>query len=524
MDEMEIINAFLKCNINIHPLALGELTKRDDESIKKIISAMEGERPEVLTVEYLRALDVDSGEGDTPAEQASMADGAAIRDSVPEADGTQAHDLPVMVGKHKRRALAEEYDSELRIAKEKDVTTKSLSAGSIEGFVDYFSDRYERLSKILRQRDPLKDAATIEWVRTTSHREGLRIIGLVSDIRATRKGHTLIELEDPTGTLPVLVLGDASELQGPTRELVRDEVIGVEGNLSKDKGMLIAKEIFFPDVPLKKGLTKSEVPLALALLSDIHVGSVKFLEDDFLKFIKWVRGEIGTHQQRELASRVKYLVIGGDLVDGVGIYPEQEDELAIRDIYQQYGKLAEYLSLLPEHIEIVIIPGNHDAARQAEPQPAIMEEFAQALYEDPRVRMSGNPCYACVNGIELLTYHGRSLDDVISTIPDMSYSKPTKAMLALVKKRHLAPIYGGKVPLAPEAMDYMLVEDVPDIFHFGHIHTAGVSSYRGVLLVNSGTFQEQTSFQRKLNMIPTPARVPIVDLQSQKTTIMKFMV
>ncbi len=523
MDEMEIINAFLKCNINVHPLALGELARRDDESIKKILSAMGGERVDVLTVEYLRSMDAGAGEGDdASAEQPSIPDGASLGEQMSMSNDVSAPETPVVVGRRRKRALGEEYDAELEI--KKDANAKSFPAGSIERFVDYFNDRYERLSKILRQRDPLKDAATIEWAKTTSHRESIRIIGLVNDIRTTRKGHTLIELEDPTGAMPVLVLSDAAELQGPLRELVRDEVIGVEGKLSKDKGILIAKEIFFPDVPLKKGLTKSDVPLALALASDIHVGSVKFLEDEFLKFIKWLRGEIGTQQQRELAERVKYLVIGGDLVDGVGIYPEQEGELAIRDIYQQYAKMAEYLALLPEHIEILIMPGNHDAARQAEPQPAIMEEFAQALYEDPRVRMSGNPCHACMNGIELLTYHGRSLDDVISTIPDMSYSKPVKAMLALVKKRHLAPIYGGKVPLAPEAMDYMLVEEVPDIFHFGHVHTVGVSSYRGVLLVNSGTFQEQTSFQRKLNMIPTPARVPIVDLQNQRTTIMKFMV
>ncbi len=523
MDEMEIINAFLKCNINIHPLALGELARRGDESIKKILSAMGEERIDVLTVEYLRSMDTGVGESaDASAGQPSIPDGASLGEQVSMSNGAPAPEMPVVVGRRRKRALGEEYDAELEI--KKDVNAKSFPAGSIERFVDYFNDRYERLSKILRQRDPLKDAATIEWVKTTSHRESIRIIGLVNDIRTTRKGHTLIELEDPTGAMPVLVLGDAAELQGPLRELVRDEVIGVEGKLSKDKGILIAKEIFFPDVPLKKGLTKSDVPLALALASDIHVGSIKFLGDEFLKFIKWLRGEIGTQQQRELAGRVKYLVMGGDLVDGVGIYPEQEGELAVKDIYQQYAKVAEYLALLPEHIEILIMPGNHDAARQAEPQPAIMEEFAQALYEDPRVRMSGNPCRACMNGIELLTYHGRSLDDVISTIPDMSYSKPTKAMLALVKKRHLAPIYGGKVPLAPEAMDYMLVEEVPDIFHFGHVHTVGVSSYRGVLLVNSGTFQEQTSFQRKLNMIPTPARVPIVDLQNQRTTIMKFMV
>ena len=35
--------------------------------------------------------------------------------------------------------------------------------------------------------------------------------------------------------------------------------------------------------------------------------------------------------QQDLANDVKYLVIGGDLVDGIGINPNQEKELKIKD-------------------------------------------------------------------------------------------------------------------------------------------------------------------------------------------------
>jgi DNA polymerase II small subunit len=247
------------------------------------------------------------------------------------------------------------------------------------------------------------------------------------------------------------------------------------------------------------------------------------LETEFLKFIKWLNGDLGNVKQRQLAERVKYLIVGGDLVDGVGIYPGQENELVIKDIHEQYNKVTEYFSSIPEHIEIIVIPGNHDATRQAEPQPAISEEFIPRFYQDPRIHMVGNPCYVNLHGVEVLTYHGRSLDDIVSTIPNLSYSKPENAMLPLLKKRHLSPIYGGKVPLSPESYDYMLIEEVPDIFHFAHVHTVGVANYRGTTLVNSGTFQEQTSFQRRLNMRPDPARVPIIDLQTHRTTLMKFI-
>jgi DNA polymerase II small subunit len=154
---------------------------------------------------------------------------------------------------------------------------------------------------------------------------------------------------------------------------------------------------------------------------------------------------------------------------------------------------------------------------------AISEEFAPQLYEDPRVHMLGNPCCTSFHGVDTISYHGRSLDDIISTLPNQSYSRPEKAMVELLKKRHLVPMYGGKVPLSPEDIDYMIIDEPPDILHAGHAHHIGVTNYRGVNVINSGTFQEQTSFQRKLNMVPTPARVPIVDLHEMTTTIMRFM-
>ncbi|MEE9610401.1 MAG: DNA-directed DNA polymerase II small subunit [Desulfatiglandales bacterium] len=512
MDEMEIIAKFIDSNICLHPSVFEELRGKNEDEINRIIAHAGTECPDVMTLEYLKSLEEGMLNGKA---------GAVTQD-------TKSEEPPeVEIARRKKRGLAEEHDSELEIRWEKDVTRQPSSEGKLESFIEYFNYRYETLAKILRARDPLRDAATIEWAQKSSknsekYKTEVKIIGMVNDVRPTKKGHVLIELEDPTGVIPTLVLNSDRELIEASRELMKDEVIGIEGTTSKGKDLVIIREIFFPDVPVRKGLKKSDVPLAMAMLSDIHVGSEKFLEDDFLKFLKWLKGDLGNQKQRELAQRVKYLVIGGDLVDGVGIYPEQERELKIKDIYQQYAKMAEYLTQVPDHIEIVVIPGNHDAVRQAEPQPAIMEEYAKALYDDPRIHMTGNPSFIKTHGVEVLSYHGRSLDDVISTIPGTSYANPDKAMLALVKKRHLAPVYGGKVPLAPVAMDFMLVDEVPDIFHFGHVHAIGVSSYRGTVVLNSGTFQEQTSFQRKHNVVPTPSQVPIIDLQAQRTTIMRF--
>lgn len=490
MENTSIVDIFLKDSINLHPTALTELEKLHDEEIHSILMrAREKDSLNVITAEYLRSL-IKPGEK-----------------------------LETKIFRTKKRAYAAEFESDLKINKDRDITSKSFSEGTIGSFVKYFNSKYEKLAKILRERDTLRDAMSIERLGGSS--DEVKIIGMVCDIRKSKKGHVILEVEDPTGVVSVLISNKSPDLLEISRSIMKDEVLGILGKLWKD--LLIADEIYFPDLPCRRETHKSEIDVALALISDMHVGSANFLEDEFKKFIKWLGGEIGTTKQREHSEKIKYLIIGGDLIDGVGIYPGQESELKIKDIRMQYVAVSKYLEKIPEHIEIIIIPGNHDAVRQAEPQLAIGEEFAPDLHSDPRVHMVGSPCHASIHGVNIISYHGRSIDDIISTLPNQSYSTPEKAMIELLKKRHLVPTYGGKVPISPEDIDYMAIDEPPDIFHVGHAHHIGVTNYRGVNVINSGTFQEQTSFQKKLNMVPTPARVPIVDLYDQKTTIMRFM-
>ncbi|MFQ5887559.1 MAG: DNA-directed DNA polymerase II small subunit, partial [Candidatus Hydrothermarchaeales archaeon] len=537
MEDFEILNIFIEQELNIHPAALSEIRKRGDtdKRIDEIISRIQKSKvkPSIITLEYINSM------GDKDGQEIKATEGGddeviakePLTDGIVPGGQSQGfneiqpkfNEYEVVVKKTTKRFLAEEYEPEIKINEGKDITNKSFSEGDIEGFVEYFNDRYEKIAKILRERNHLRDAATIERIKSSIYRENLRVIGIVNDVRKSRKGNTIIELEDPTGVIPVIVLSTNSELVDISKSVVKDEVIGIEGNGGKDNQIIIAREIFFPDLPINREPNRSEDPLALATMSDTHVGSTEFLDDVFRRFIKWLQGDMGSKSQKILAGRVKYLMICGDLVDGVGIYPGQEEELVTKDIHEQYEKFGEFIKDVPEHIEIIIIPGNHDATRQAEPQPAIFEQHAPKLYEDPRIRMVGNPCHATIHGVNILSYHGRSLDDIISAIPEMSYADPEKPMIELLRKRHLSPIFGGKVPLSPEAEDHMFIDDMPDILHFGHVHTVGAANYRGTTIINSGTFQKQTSFQRRLNMHPDPGKVPIIDLQSHKTTIMKFM-
>jgi DNA polymerase II small subunit len=225
---------------------------------------------------------------------------------------------------------------------------------------------------------------------------------------------------------------------------------------------------------------------------------------------------------KEIAGHVKYVLVAGDIVDGIGIYPNQGKELAIRDVQKQYLLASKLIKRIPDHIEIVISPGNHDAPRKALPQPAIGKEFLPDLLDNRNVHSLGDPCMVSLHGVEVLMYHGRSLDDLIATVPGLSHDHPEKAMRLLLQSRHLAPSYGGKTMLSPENRDFLIVERPPDIFHSGHIHVIGYCSHRGVLVVNSGGWQEQTDYMEKLGLVPTPGRVPVVNLQTLEMSVISF--
>lgn len=95
-------------------------------------------------------------------------------------------------------------------------------------------------------------------------------------------------------------------------------------------------------------------------------------------------------------------------------------------------------------------------------------------------------------------------------------------MNEMLKRRHMAPLYGGKTPLAPEKEDHLVIDEIPDIFVTGHIHGAGIGMYKGVTTICASTWQSQTSFQKMHNFSPDPAILPVVHLGTGKAKIVDF--
>lgn len=407
---------------------------------------------------------------------------------------------------------AKEYDADLKIMHNLDVTGKSRTKGEIDNFVNCFRNRFERLSKFLKQAR--SDVPTVTLEDAKKHvGEKVRVAVLVSEKRETKKGNLLFEIEDLTGSFKVVFssTGGRKGLMEKSKGIILDDVVAITGKVLEP--YIIAEDVEWPDVPVVKEKKLAERDISVAYLSDLHFGSMNFMKEHLDSFVKWLYGEGGT---KELAGKVKYLVIAGDIVDGIGIYPNQEKELVVKDVYKQYEMFDNFVSKLPDYIEIIVGPGNHDAVRRGDPMPAISEEFIKS-----DITRIGSPSMVSIDGLKHLVYHGTSIDSMIANIPGMSYMHPEKVMVEYLKRRHLSPVYGGNL-MIPEDVDYMVIEEPPDVVHCGHIHKNGYAQYRGTLVINSGTFQSRTEYQIKQGHVPTPALVPVYELKTGKLRTLDF--
>jgi DNA polymerase II small subunit len=382
------------------------------------------------------------------------------------------------------------------------VSGSAGTSGPVNGtgdYLHYFRDRYARLGGMIRAR---VGAIPIEALtKSTRYRqEECTIIGMVVDMSTTKNGHRITEIEDSSASMSVLFRKDRPAFADAER-IIHDEVIGAKGKLSSDGRLFFAEQLYRPDIRIDNTPFKSETPGKAVLISDVHVGSNTFLEEAWNRFADWLSD-----------SDFGYLLIAGDLVDGIGIYPGQESELTIKNIYEQYDAFGAMLSDLPSRMKIIVAPGNHDVVRGAEPQPVIPEAFTKKF--PANCTLVENPAVVNLQGVRVLMYHGRSIDDMIGLIPGASYDQSGLMMEEMLVRRHLAPSYGRRTPIAAGKADRLIIDPLPEILHTGHVHIKGITTYRGVLGVNAGTWQSQTAFQKQMNVNPTPALAVVVDLQT----------
>lgn len=408
-----------------------------------------------------------------------------------------------------------------------DPTPKVTTGEGVEGYAALFRSRFEKSMRILAQRPDSKRISKVATVKQGSRSAkfvekgekslhgaaGTTVVAGLLMSRRTKKNGIELAVDDYTGILSVTAVSE--EVKKHAAMLALDQMVMLELENGKGAPGLTVKSVVTPDIP--DHLPNRGKAAYAVLISDLHVGSKYFMEKEFLRFLDWLSSD------DDLVRKIKFLCVGGDLIDGTGIFPNQDKELLMPEAGKQMSHAAQLLAKVPKHVKMLVIPGNHDPGRRALPQPAIPgKDPKDHLYGLENCTMLGNPAFVELNGVKLLMYHGQSLDDVIATTPGLSYQKPAEAMKMLLKARHLTPTYGERTPIAPEQEDMMVITEVPDIFHSGHVHVTDVQSYRGTLVVNSGAWQSQTKFQQTMGITPSPGLAILVNLATLQPTIQDF--
>ncbi len=409
---------------------------------------------------------------------------------------------------------------------------EDLKKREVGDFVLHFRGRYEALRKLLMHRAELHDGLTsIHKIATKEQREEVALIGIVFEKRLTKNGHLELQLEDITGSIKVFITKDRKDAYERAQDVALDEVIGIRGTYGKN--VVFANTLLFPDVPSDHPLKKGQEEVYAAFISDVHVGSKKFLEKEFLSFIDWLNGNVKDSCLSSVpAEKVKYLFVVGDLVDGVGVYPGQEKELSLTDVFQQYQRAAELFGLIRPDVKIILCPGQHDALRNSEPQPPLSKDYAPGLHALPNMILVGNPTLVNIgstqdfDGINVLMYHGASFHYFIDTIDRLRLGKardhPSLLMKFLLQKRHLAPSHAATVYVPSLANDPLVIDPIPDIFACGDMHRSDISQYHNVTTINGSCWQAKTDFQEKTGNNPDFCKVPCVNLKTREITVLEF--
>jgi len=426
----------------------------------------------------------------------------------------------VVVIKSGIKRLAEEHSANFKILGDREATHQSSSEGKVKDFLAYFKDKYDFLSSLLKNRAGFFPKP-IDKIKGLQRNEEVDIIGMVVKKWVSKNGNLTIELDSPEGRCIAIVSKDDDLQNREAKKILLDDVIGIKGKKFSDE-ILIVKSFVWPDIK-HKPIKMADIDLSIGVISDVHVGSKLFMQKEFSKFVSWISGDIVSEKEAERAGKIKYLVIAGDNVDGVGIYPDQYDELEIKDIYEQYKRFAEIIQSIPEHIEIFICPGQHDATRRADPQPPIYKEYAQDLSKLGNVHLIGSPSWIEIEGLKCVVYHGGSFHDMYASMGNLNNAEPEKAMVEILRRRDFSTGFGLNQPYVPTQKDLMVIREEPDFYFGGDMHHKGYTNYRGCTCVNAGCWQGRTDFQIKEGHIPTPGIAIDINLKTRKITENNFL-
>ena len=402
---------------------------------------------------------------------------------------------------------------------------------TVQDFTLYFNKRLQYFTDLLKSRINMENVMLISRLKDLYETNTeVSIIGLVSEINQTKNGHYMITLEDKSGQIKCFINKDKEELVERIGLLCLDEGIGISGKIGKE--IIWTDDIVIPSPPNSAELKRTDDEHYVAFISDIHFGAKEFVDEAFQKLVDFMNGETNNDELNEISKKIKYVVLAGDIIDGIGIYPNQGKDSRILSTEMQYHEASRWLSQFPDDKCLIIIPGNHDTNRLSEPQPKIPYEKAYSLYNMKNTVMLSNPSIINLfnndpsGGLEFYLYHGGSIfyyADKIQSLRDKGGAKvPEEVIKFLLEKRHLAPSHGSTLYIPDSKNDPLVIRKMPDFFIVGHTHKLSLANYKGCTIVSCGCWVEMSEYQEKMGMYPDIGKCTIINTKTRKPRIINF--
>jgi len=120
--------------------------------------------------------------------------------------------------------------------------------GLLGDIIGLFHNRYGKLKAILESETGVKITGTITEVKqnwSDYTKRTATIIGIVADIRRTKSGGRMVELEDTTNDTLTVFVAKEDPASGT---LLLDDVIAVSGTFNRDGGMFWTNRVQYPDI------------------------------------------------------------------------------------------------------------------------------------------------------------------------------------------------------------------------------------------------------------------------------------
>src|SRR3989339_778839 len=118
----------------------------------------------------------------------------------------------------------------------------------VKDFVNFFKSRLNEMKNFLQDNSELNNLVSINKI--SGKKQNISIIGMVYSKKITKNKNMLIEIEDLTGRITILINKDKEDLYKKAEDIALDYIIGLKGSGSKE--LFFVSDIIFTEANLNE--------------------------------------------------------------------------------------------------------------------------------------------------------------------------------------------------------------------------------------------------------------------------------